>query len=128
MALDTEQTPATFDPALRRTRERESQARDLAQAFSRFEYVNVTFAAADQDVDIPHTLKPGYNEEVRYLVVRQSAPAGIYQDLGPTRRPWQRTHIFLRASIPTTARLLLVLESINADATDTTALAGILFP
>ncbi len=81
--------------------------------FARYQYVNVTFATANVDVDIPHNLRfPNLEnpELIRYVVDRQSAPGVIYQDMSPDRRPWEFTHIFLRSSVPTVARILLYLE------------------
>lgn len=91
-------TPYTLDPENR-------------LPVQRFQYVEVLFRAGGQDVEIKHRLAPVNAEEVRYKICRLSAPAVIYQDLTPTRKPWQRSHIFLRASQPVAARILLFLEA-----------------
>lgn len=77
----------------------------------RFQYVNVLFEQSDMDVVIPHRLAPVNAEDVRYEVCRRSSGAVVYQDLTPDRKPWQRTHIYLRASAPTAARIKLFLEA-----------------
>src|SRR3990167_6637047 len=82
---------------------------------TRYEYVTVTFPLANEDRDIAHLLNPLDPETIKYQVTQQSAPAVIYQDLSGTRRPWERTHIFLRASQPTTAIILLWLPEQPVD-------------
>ena len=106
---------ATFqdvkDPTLRQSLERATQGLVGAIPFTKFTYVNVTFDTNNLDVSIPHDLRPDNAESVRYEVVRQSAPAVIYQDLSADRKPWQTGTIFLRASAPTTARLRLSIDA-----------------
>lgn len=77
----------------------------------RYEYVVVTFDTADLDVTIPHSLRPVNPEEVMFTVARLSGASVVYQDLSATRKPWQRGHIFLRASVPVGAVLLLTLPT-----------------
>jgi hypothetical protein len=77
----------------------------------KWQYVTVIFDTPDQDVDIKHRLNPVDAESVMYKVVRLSGPAVIYQDLAPGRKPWERTHIFLRASQPVGAVILLFLPN-----------------
>ena len=94
-----------------------TRKREPAKAY---QIVDVVFATANQDLDIVHNLMPLHPEDVRYSVLRQGANAVIYQDLSATRTPWAQGVIHLRASFPTSARLLLTLET---DAT-TPALTG----
>lgn len=79
--------------------------------FLKYRYVDVTFTVVGQDVAIPHDLRSSMPEAVRFEVVRQSAPGVVYQDLSATRKPWQTSHIHLRASQPMVARLRLSIES-----------------
>lgn len=79
--------------------------------FARYQFVNVTFETADEDMAIKHRLNPVNAEEVMYIVTRLTSGADIYQDVSPTRKPWQRSHIFLRASAPTAATLLLCISA-----------------
>jgi hypothetical protein len=87
---------------------------------ARYQYVNVLFEKADHDVDIRHNLNPVNPETVRYKVCRLTSGASIYQDQTPNRKPWQRTHIWLRASVPTAARILLFLEPAEEETIDET--------
>lgn len=80
----------------------------------RFQFVNVVFSETDTDTDVAHLLVPVDPEKVRYQVVRLSAPAVIYQDLSGSRKPWQRGHIWLRASIPCAAQVLVFLPATTA--------------
>ena len=82
---------------------------------ARYQYVNVRFTTADQDTDIRHDLNPINPEQVRYKICMKTAGAVIYQDMSPTRKPWQRTHIWLRASKPVAARILLFVEPETED-------------
>ncbi len=76
-----------------------------------WQYVDVTFTGAGTDTDIAHTLDPKAEiENVRWEVVAIDADTTIYRDPAPTRRPWQATHIWLRAGAACHARLLLFLE------------------
>ena len=75
----------------------------------KYEYHIVRFTVADDDVIVPHKLNPTNAEEIFYYVVKTSGPGVVYQDLSSTRRPWQRDHIFLRASAPVVAQILLYI-------------------
>lgn len=77
----------------------------------KFCFVNAEFLAADQDLVIPHTLRPQDPHSVRYTVIETSAPTVVYQDFGASRTPWQRSHILLRATLPATVRLMLFIEA-----------------
>lgn len=84
---------------------------NTASPFTRYEFVDVSFDTADLDTLVAHTLAPTQGDDVRYIVVGISGAATIYHDQSTTRRPWQQGHIYLRASAPVTAQLLLVLPS-----------------
>lgn len=88
--------------------------------FRRYEYVTVTFTAANTDTVIPYAiLRPNAVDDVRWLDVTPSTvvsgatetPTTVYRSQLPTRLAWGQGYIVLRA---TTAgyqtRLLLFLE------------------
>lgn len=79
--------------------------------FTRFSFHTVTFADADTDTLVEHDLAPLLAEDVRYVVLGLSAASSIYHDQSTTRRLWERDGIYLRASAPVTAELLLVLPT-----------------
>lgn len=82
---------------------------------ARYQFINVRFETAGEDVVIKHRLAPVNAEQVMYQVVRLTSAAVIYQDQTPTRKPWQRSHIYLRSDIPTAATLMLFLPSQEED-------------
>lgn len=78
-----------------------------------YEYVDVTFAAADTNYTIPYKLlKPSDPNEVRYLVVKRDRACSVYEDLTGTRVAWVRGSLTLKCSAANAqVRLLLFLES-----------------
>lgn len=78
---------------------------------SRYRYVKVRFEVADQDTAVVHTLAPINPEDVQYEATKVSAPAVIFNDQSPDRRPWQRNVIYLRASEPCVATVLIYLPA-----------------
>lgn len=103
------------------TRQRESTA-DLQRhhPHERFEFVDVTFTAADTDVVIPYTkFRPIDANDVRWTDVSPSAVnvGGVdtvpvlYKSALPTRKLWARGFIVLRSSVAGyTTRLMLFTE------------------
>lgn len=108
----------------------EETARRTSVPFAKFEYVSVTFSAADTDTDIPITLNPTDPEAVRWIVVGTEgtatalvggwdgpvvslslSPSAIYRDGSASRRAWTPTTIWLRSQQAGTFRLLLFLEA-----------------
>lgn len=108
------QTIPAQDPHLRRDIDDiQRQVRQLPlPPFGKWQYVEVTFEDADEDTDVPHTLRPSDPESVRWWVVALNAGAVIYK--ADTGTAWHRDHIWLRADQPCTVRLLLFLETLNA--------------
>jgi hypothetical protein len=89
--------------------------------FKRFEYVDVTFGAADTDTVIPYTiLRPNDVERVRWLDVTPNTVVtgtttetrvDVYRSNLPGRLAWGPGYVVLRATAANyTTRLLLFLE------------------
>lgn len=78
---------------------------------ARYRYVKVRFEVADQDVAVVHTLAPVNPEDVQYEATKVSAPAVIFNDQSPDRKKWQRNVIYLRASEPCVATVLIYLPA-----------------
>ena len=86
----------------------------------RFEYVTVTFTAADTDVTIPYTkLRPPDPDAIRFTdVTPGSVYSGgtdlvpkIYKSAHPDRKVWARPYLVLRSTVAGyTTRLLLFTE------------------
>lgn len=89
--------------------DRERAARLRATPLSRYQVVSVTFDTPDKDVDIAHELAPQDPEQVCFQVVRQNGTGVVYQDMTPTRLPWQQSHVFLRSSAPTDVEIMLFM-------------------
>lgn len=81
---------------------------------SRWEIVTVTFDTADQDTVIPHRLPIADPESVNYQLLRGTAAGYLYHNGAPTRRPWGRGYIIIRASAPMTADIRLSTASEDA--------------
>lgn len=85
-----------------------------------YEFVDVTFTAADTDTVIPYTvLTPENPDAVRYLDVTQGAVnvggadsvATVYRSVLPTRLAWARGYVILRSTVAGYAtRLKLFVE------------------
>lgn len=99
--------PGVKDPILKTELERFADAQRDRQPMASFEIVRVNFTVANQDVDIPHSLRPKDPEAVHYLVIGASAAGVVYQNITGTRKAWQQTQIYLRSSAVMTAILLL---------------------
>ncbi len=78
-------------------------------AFARWAYRTVTFRGADTDTPVPHTFTGIDPENIRVMPLAVDGDAYVYKAPG-TRPPATRTTIWLRASAPCTARLLLLVE------------------
>lgn len=66
--------------------------------FGRFTYVDVTFALANADTAVPHTLKTPDSNAVRYDVVRKDRACDVYEDYSPNRREWKPGLIYLKCN------------------------------
>lgn len=97
-------------PPQRAALERERAARLASTPIARFQYVDVTFLAPDQDLAISHTLAPLDPTSVCYIPVRLSAGAVVYQDQSASATPWTSSLIRLRASAACAATLLLFIH------------------
>lgn len=98
------------DPNQRAALERERAVRLHTTPWSDFEFVDVTFTGAGNDVDIPHTLVVADPSTIRFLPINLSAGVSIYRDTTGTAKAWTATTIYLRATGAATARLLLFVE------------------
>ena len=86
----------------------------------RFEYVNVTFTAADTDVTIPYTkLRPSDPDAISFTDVTPGAVYSggidlfpkIYKSARPDRKVWARPYLVLRSTVAAyTTRLLLFTD------------------
>ena len=85
----------------------------VASPFGFYEYVDVTFTTANQDVDVVYgELRPEFPEDVRFIVVDVDKGGVVYRDRTASRKKWQAGLLFLRCSAAnTTARILLYLEA-----------------
>ena len=89
--------------------------------FGQYEYVDVTFQAADTDTVIPYkTLKPATAESVRWIDITPGsvysageAPAVVFRSGNPARIQWAPNYIVLMSSVAGyTTRLLLFTERV----------------
>jgi hypothetical protein len=93
-----------------------------AVPFKRYEYVTVTFGAANTDLVIPYSiLRPTDLESVRWMDVSPTTVysggsetvAHVYRSQDPTRLAWGANYIVLRATVANySTRLLLFLERV----------------
>lgn len=80
--------------------------------FSSFQYIDVEFGTADEDVFIQHELTTDRPDEVRFEVVSIDKGGVVYRDSAASRRAWKAGYLFLRCSAAdATARLRLFVES-----------------
>ncbi len=79
-----------------------------ASPFTQFEYVPITFLAADTDLDIRHHLTPPTPEQVDYQLVRTDRATTLYHDTSGTRRPWGKGFMTLRSSTANAVTTILV--------------------
>jgi hypothetical protein len=100
--------------AERNSLNRERTQRKNQEPMGQWQYVNAVFTASNTDLIINHSLLSVDPEAIRYLVVRQSKGAVVFQDLSTSRTPWSTGVIRLRASATTSARILLFTESPNS--------------
>lgn len=81
-----------------------------------YEYVDVTFGAADVDQVIPFTvLRPSERGSIRWMDVRPTSATStvpvVYCSSAPSRLDWGATYIVLRSTVADySTRLLLFLE------------------
>lgn len=66
--------------------------------YGRFTYIDVTFAMANTDTAIAHTLKTPDSDAVRYEVVRKDRACDVYEDFSPNRRAWKSNLIYLKCN------------------------------
>jgi hypothetical protein len=88
--------------------------------FRRFEYVTVTFGAADTDHVIPYTiLRPNDIQSIRWIDITpgtvyngsSETAAVVYRSNKPDRMAWAPGYIVLRSTVADySTRLLLFLE------------------
>jgi hypothetical protein len=69
---------------------------EKSSPFAAFEYVPVTFLAADSDLDVIHHLSPLTPEQIDYQIVRKDRACDVYHDTSGTRRAWGRGFITVR--------------------------------
>lgn len=84
-----------------------------ATPFGQFEYQLVQFPVANTDVAIKHRLVVPYPGQICYSVMQQDAAGSVYHNSGATRAKWGNNTIFLRASAPMTA-LIMLTTAVNA--------------
>ena len=90
---------------------REQVRRDQQIPFARFAFADVTFTAGATDTDIAHPFTKVDPETIRWMPLAVEGAAYIYRDApSSTRKAFQSTHLWLRASAACKARLLLVVE------------------
>ena len=86
-----------------------------------YEYVDVTFTAANTETIIKYSiLRPATNEDVRWIDVKPSsvysgaeAPATVFRSGNPTRMAWGTQYIALMSNVAGySTRLLLFTERI----------------
>lgn len=82
----------------------------LGSPFADFEILEVTFGAANVDLDIRHHLSPKDAEGVGYLVLRADRATSIYDDHSGTRKPWTSAVITLRSSVADAQVQLLLIQ------------------
>lgn len=88
--------------------------------FDHYEYVDITFGAADTDTVIPYTvIHPNDPTEIRWIDITPNSVYNgsadvtpvLYRSASPTRMVWTSSAIFLRSSVASySTRLLLFLE------------------
>lgn len=74
-----------------------------------YEFVNVTFAAADTDTVIATTLVTDSPNDIRWIDVTPGT-GRVYRAADPNKTPWKNTYIILRSSAIGSTRLLLFVE------------------
>lgn len=63
-----------------------------------FEYIDVTFGAADTDLDIRHSVPTTRPDEILYQLVKADRATIIYNDQTASRKPWGKGYVILRSS------------------------------
>lgn len=66
------------------------------QAYSRYQYVPVTFGAANTDLVVEHSLAPSVPDTVHYQVLQADRACRVYHDQSLTRRSWAAGYVVLR--------------------------------
>ncbi len=103
--------PAFADTGQRKNLETLNQEMLTRTPVQQFQYVDVTFSAANTDTGIPHTLKVSDVNAVRWVMVSVNAAASIYRSTTGAATPWQANQIWLRASAICIARLYVFVEA-----------------
>lgn len=76
-----------------------------------FQYVDVTFSAANTDTGVPHTLQVSDANAVRWQVVSINANTNVYRNTTGTAIAWQGNQVWLRAGAVCVARLIVFVEN-----------------
>ena len=71
---------------------------EQSSPFRLYQYVDVTFGAADTDKDIRHTILTVSPDDIDYQLVRSDRSTNIYNDHSATRKPWGEGYVILRSS------------------------------
>ncbi len=75
-----------------------------------YEYVDVTFAAADTDTVISYSIiRPEDFNSVRWIDVTPNA-GRVYRAVDPNKRNWESGYVILRSTAIGSTRLMLFLE------------------
>ncbi len=82
-----------------------------ASPYFSFEYVEVTFGAANTDLDIRHGIATASPDNIQYTLVRADRATSIYNDQSATRKPWNDGYVILRSSVANAnCRILLTVK------------------
>lgn len=81
--------------------------------FSAWEYREVEFTTPNQDVRVPHGLKPDDPYSIRYWPIRKSREVVISDNTmdGVMTQPWQRDYFVLRSNAPAVVELLIFIPN-----------------
>lgn len=85
---------------MRPTQLQEAQSRDVqllfrGVPFSQYQFIDVSFTNADEDVRLRHELKPIPVANIGYIVVRQNKATSIYDGTVST---WDANHFSVKSS------------------------------
>ncbi len=85
---------------------------------AQYEYVDITFTAANTETSIRHNLKVDSGDDIRWIDVTRGSvysageqPVTVFRSGNPARKDWGSDYIFLMANVAGyTTRLLLFKE------------------
>jgi hypothetical protein len=66
--------------------------------FTNYQYVEVTFGAADTDLDLRHGLRVALPDDIDYTLMRSDRSTNIYHDQSASRKVWGSNYVILRSS------------------------------